>query len=350
MASSKPSFPFPVLAPDPSDEVVREFGPLLRIYKSGRIERPLVAPPVDPSHDAATGVQSKDVHLGSYSAKLPVVVYVHGDGFVAESAASPSYHLFLNRLAAAVPALVVSVDYRLAPEHPLPAGYEDCLATLKWALSAADPWVAAHGDLARVFVAGDSAGGNICHHLTIHPDIVVGVQQESRPPPPPLKGAVLIHPTVVADVGRRAHPRGRGRGARGPHRALHGRGALVPRVPQDQRYGRPADEPHGARSAEAPHAGVRPRHGVRRGGRLPQVARPRVRRGGGRGGLGDGDAGAGAGVELLETMADADDAMADMDACALVRLRACGVRELRGESVYTLVTVRWEWAARFPEP
>ncbi|CAD6243985.1 unnamed protein product [Miscanthus lutarioriparius] len=134
MASSKPSFPFPVPAPDPSDEVVREFGPLLRIYKSGRIERPLVAPPVDPGHDAATGVQSKDVHLGSYSvrlylppvaadgakAKLPVVVYFHGGGFVAESAASPSYHLFLNRLAAAVPALVVSVDYRLAPEHPLP--------------------------------------------------------------------------------------------------------------------------------------------------------------------------------------------------------------------------------------
>ncbi|XP_066327708.1 tuliposide A-converting enzyme 1, chloroplastic-like [Miscanthus floridulus] len=208
MASSEPSFPFPVPAPDPSDEVVREFGPLLRIYKSGRIERPLVAPPVDPGHDAATGVQSKDVHLGSYSvrlylppvaadsamAKLPVVVYVHGGGFVAESAASPSYHLFLNRLAAAVPALLVSVDYRLAPEHPLPAGYDDCLAALKWVLSAADPWVAAHGDLARVFVAGDSAGGNICHHLAIHPDIVVSVQQESRPPPPPLKGAVLIHP------------------------------------------------------------------------------------------------------------------------------------------------------------
>ncbi|XP_066318699.1 tuliposide A-converting enzyme 2, chloroplastic-like [Miscanthus floridulus] len=209
MASSKPSisFPFPVPAPDPSDEVVREFGPLLRIYKSGRIERPLVAPPVDPGHDAATGVQSKDVHLGSYSArlylppvadgakaKLPIVVYVHGGGFVAESAASPGYHLFLNRLAAACPALVVSVDYRLAPEHPLPAGYDDCLAALKWVLSAADPWVAAHGDLARVFVAGDSAGGNICHHLAIHPDVLVHQQQQQQQARPPLKGAVLIHP------------------------------------------------------------------------------------------------------------------------------------------------------------
>nr|ACG31538.1 gibberellin receptor GID1L2 [Zea mays] len=205
MAPSKPLFPVAVPAPDPSDEVVREFGPLLRIYKSGRIERPLVAPPVEPGHDAATGVQSKDVHLGSYSArlylppsagagaKLPVVVYVHGGGFVAESAASPNYHLFLNRLAAACPALAVSVDYRLAPEHPLPAGYDDCLAALKWVLSAADPWVAAHGDLARVFVAGDSAGGNVCHHLAIHPD-VVQAQRARQAGAPPLKGAVLIHP------------------------------------------------------------------------------------------------------------------------------------------------------------
>ncbi|OEL29819.1 Tuliposide A-converting enzyme 1, chloroplastic [Dichanthelium oligosanthes] len=196
--ASNSGFPIPPPA-DPSDEVVREFGPLLRIYKSGRIERPLVPPPVGPGHDAATGVDSKDVHLGAYSVrlylppaaaaaeggaskKLPVVVYVHGGGFVAESAASPHYHRFLNELAAACPALCVSVEYRLAPEHPLPAGYEDCLAALKWALSAADPWVAAHGDLARVFVAGDSAGANACHHLAIHPDIRA------------LKGAVLIHP------------------------------------------------------------------------------------------------------------------------------------------------------------
>ncbi|RLN07331.1 gibberellin receptor GID1L2 [Panicum miliaceum] len=197
-SNSNPAFPFPVPAPaDPADEVVREFGPLLRIYKSGRVERPLVAPPVGPGHDAATGVHSRDVDLGACSVrlylppvadgagKLPVVVYVHGGGFVAESAASPSYHLFLNRLAAACPALGVSVDYRLAPEHPLPAGYDDCLAALKWALSAADPWVAAHGDLGRVFVAGDSAGANICHHLAMQPDVRGHA---------PLKGAVLIHP------------------------------------------------------------------------------------------------------------------------------------------------------------
>jgi acetyl esterase/lipase len=215
-----PALPTPAPA-DPADEVVREFGPLLRIYKSGRVERPLVPPPVGPGLDAATGVDSRDVDLGgSYSVrlylppqaqaaaangeetkkKLPVVVYVHGGGFVAESAASPHYHRFLNALAAACPALGVSVEYRLAPEHPLPAGYDDCLAALRWALSSgagADPWIAAHGDMGRVFIAGDSAGANICHHLATHPDIqglAAGAGAASPAGRPPLKGAVLIHP------------------------------------------------------------------------------------------------------------------------------------------------------------
>ncbi|KAF7035522.1 hypothetical protein CFC21_046387 [Triticum aestivum] len=183
-------------APAADDELMHEFGPLLRVYKSGRIERPLVLPPVAPGPDPSTGVQSKDVDLGAYSArlylppsaaaataaKLPVIVYVHGGGFVAESAKSPNYHRFLNDLSSACPALGVSLDYRLAPEHPLPAAYDDCLDALRWVLSAADPWVAAHGDLDRVFVAGDSAGANICHHVAIQP----GAAR--------LGGAVLIHP------------------------------------------------------------------------------------------------------------------------------------------------------------
>ncbi|EMS52259.1 putative carboxylesterase 13 [Triticum urartu] len=140
-------------APAADDELLHEFGPLLRVYRSGRLERPLVLPPVAPGLDPSTGVQSKDVDLGAYSArlylpptaatttaKLPVIVYVHGGGFVAESAKSPNYHRFLNDLASACPALGVSLDYRLAPEHPLPAAYDDCLDALRWVLSAADPW------------------------------------------------------------------------------------------------------------------------------------------------------------------------------------------------------------------
>lgn len=199
------------LAPAPApaaDELLHEFGPLLRVYKSGRIERPLVLPPVAPGPDPSTGVQSKDVDLGAYSArlylppsaaagtaaKLPVIVYVHGGGFVAESAKSPNYHRFLNDLTSACPALGVSLDYRLAPEHPLPAAYDDCLDALRWVLSAADPWVAAHGDLGRVFVAGASAGGNIAHNMAIAAGASGLFAAATR-----LEGAVLLHPSFSGE-------------------------------------------------------------------------------------------------------------------------------------------------------
>ncbi|CAN6238084.1 unnamed protein product [Urochloa humidicola] len=212
-----------------ADEVLHEFG-IVRVYKSGRVERPFVTPPVAPGLDAATGVESRDVHLGAYSVrlylppaaaaaggKLPVVVYVHGGGFVAESAASPGCHRFVNTLAAACPALAVSVEYRLAPEHPLPAAYDDSLAALQWTLSAAHPWFAAHGDLGRVFVAGDSAGANICHHLAVHPDIVVNSGAGTGRRRRRLKGAVLIHPWFwgsEAVGGEPRHPAARAMGAR----------------------------------------------------------------------------------------------------------------------------------------
>jgi acetyl esterase len=87
---------------------------------------------------------------------LPVVVYFHGGGFVIGDIAS--HDTICQRLAAGVPALVVSVDYRLAPEHRFPAAVVDC--------DAATRWVSAHaselgGDPARLAVAGDSAGGNL---------------------------------------------------------------------------------------------------------------------------------------------------------------------------------------------
>ncbi|KAJ1262607.1 hypothetical protein BS78_09G121700 [Paspalum vaginatum] len=235
MASERAAAPTSEAA---ADEVLHDLG-LVRVYKSGRVERPFVAPPVAPGLDAATGVQSRDIQLGSYSVRLylppttaataggkactlPVIVYIHGGGFVAESAASPGCHGFLNRLTAACPALGVSVEYRLAPEHPLPAAYDDCLAALKWTLSAADAWVAAHGDLDRVFLAGDSAGANICHYVAVHSDVVNAPMmthqgQGGGPRLRALEGAVLIHPWFWGSeaVGREpSHPTARAMGAR----------------------------------------------------------------------------------------------------------------------------------------
>ncbi|KAJ7549343.1 hypothetical protein O6H91_07G049500 [Diphasiastrum complanatum] len=108
--------------------------------------------------------------------KLPIVLYFHGGGFVGYSCASSVYHTFCERLAKSTDTIVVSVEYRLAPEHRLPAAYEDAAMALKWvqmelasveAGGSCEPWLASHADPSRCFLMGDSAGGNIVHHLSL---------------------------------------------------------------------------------------------------------------------------------------------------------------------------------------
>lgn len=188
------------MEPTAADEVLVDAPMQFRIYKSGRIER-LNQSFVPPGLDEATGVTSKDVVLDSTtglsarvylpklqdpSKKLPVVVYIHGGAFIIGSARDATYHSYVNSLAAAAGALVVSVDYRLAPEHPLPVAYDDSWAALRWAASAQDEWVARHGDVGRIFLSGDSAGANIVHDML--------VRAASGNSGPRIEGAVLCHP------------------------------------------------------------------------------------------------------------------------------------------------------------
>ena len=92
---------------------------------------------------------------------LPTVVFIHGGGFVVGSVRT---HDALARLIAAdTHALVVSVDYRLAPEQPFPAAVDDCWTALQWV---ADHAAELGGDPERIAVAGDSAGGNLAAVLT----------------------------------------------------------------------------------------------------------------------------------------------------------------------------------------
>ncbi|KAK9072734.1 hypothetical protein SSX86_009169 [Deinandra increscens subsp. villosa] len=101
--------------------------------------------------------------------KLPVVFYLHGGGFCLGSFAWPNFHNCCLRLASALPAVVVAPDYRLAPEHRLPAAFDDSVTALKWLQTVAPEMkdVVDGLDFDRVFVTGDSSGGNIAHHLAV---------------------------------------------------------------------------------------------------------------------------------------------------------------------------------------
>jgi len=89
-------------------------------------------------------------------AARPCIFEIHGGGFMFGTL--DMMDGWCDQIAAAVDAVVVSVDYRLAPEHPFPAGIDDCYAALKWT---ADNAKALGIDLARIVIAGQSAGGGL---------------------------------------------------------------------------------------------------------------------------------------------------------------------------------------------
>ncbi|GAB2300677.1 hypothetical protein Dimus_034713 [Dionaea muscipula] len=180
-------------------EVAHEFLPFVRVYKDGTVERLIDPPQVPPSlDDPATGVSSKDVILFptttgvsariylpplTSTEKIPILVYFHGGGFCVGSAFSAADHRYMNTVSSQAHVLAISVEYRLAPAHPLPIAYDDCFSSLQWVAShktthgsgsgpwpvahGPDPWLVAHGDFDKVFTGGDSAGGNIAHNVAM---------------------------------------------------------------------------------------------------------------------------------------------------------------------------------------
>ncbi|MED6157151.1 hypothetical protein PIB30_020652 [Stylosanthes scabra] len=188
-------------------EIHRELPPLLRVYKDGTVERFLGSSYVPPSEqDPDTGVSSKDIvisenplisarlflpKLENQHQKLPILVYYHGGAFCLESAFSFLHQRYLNIIASHAKALVVSIEYRLAPEHPLPAAYEDGWYALNWITSSkSEPWLMNHGDFNRFYIGGDTSGANIAHYALLR----VGGGVDHLPNQVKISGALLAFP------------------------------------------------------------------------------------------------------------------------------------------------------------
>ena len=101
-----------------------------------------------------------DVHFPA-EAPAPVLLLLHGGGWIM---GSPASHERLAREFAARGFLTVSVDYPRAPRRRFPAGYEGCLAALRWAGRTAERF---GGDASRLVVAGDSAGANLAAAIAV---------------------------------------------------------------------------------------------------------------------------------------------------------------------------------------
>ena len=104
----------------------------------------------------AAGPMPTNIYTPDGDGPFPVIVYYHGGGWVI--ADKDVYDGGARALAMMAKAVVVSPNYRLAPEHKFPAAHDDALATYQWAVANA---TSIHGDPARVALAGESAGGNL---------------------------------------------------------------------------------------------------------------------------------------------------------------------------------------------
>lgn len=96
---------------------------------------------------------------------VPVIIFFHGGSFAHSSANSAIYDILCRRLVGTCKAVVVSVNYRRAPENRYPSAYDDGWTVLKWAKSRS--WLQSKDSKAHIYLAGDSSGGNIVHHVAL---------------------------------------------------------------------------------------------------------------------------------------------------------------------------------------
>jgi acetyl esterase/lipase len=172
-------------------QVVEDFFGVVQLFSDGSVVRGdesvvMLAGPLpdvlgvewkDVVYDAARNLKVRvyrpPLADGEESNKLPVLVYFHGGGYCMGAYDQQMFHSCCQRFAAELPALVLSVQYRLAPEHRLPAAVDDGATFLSWLRRqaelgpGAETWLAESADFARTFVSGLSAGANLAHHVVV---------------------------------------------------------------------------------------------------------------------------------------------------------------------------------------
>lgn len=133
----------------------------------------------DVTYPTPEGDRPARVYRPEVEGPVPTVLFIHGGGFVIGDIETHDDQARL--ICSEVGAVVVSIDYRLAPEHPFPAGYLDCVAALDHVVATVD---SLGGDATRIAVAGDSAGGNLS----------AGVAIAARDKGLALKAQLLLYP------------------------------------------------------------------------------------------------------------------------------------------------------------
>ena len=175
------------MSSDATPHVVEDFFGVVRLLSDGSVVRgdESVLMPAGPfpdipgvewkdvAYDTARGLKVRVYRSSSVArGRLPVLVYFHGGGYCIGAYDKPMFHSCCQRFAAELPAVVLSVQYRLAPEHRLPAAIDDGATFFSWlrrqAAAGTEPWLEESADFAQTFVSGVSAGANLAHHVVVH--------------------------------------------------------------------------------------------------------------------------------------------------------------------------------------
>jgi acetyl esterase len=146
---------------------------------------PLSVRTEDRYYEREGGKSRVRIYTPGEKALYPIVVFYHGGGWSWLSIDAYDYEC--ENIAKGADCIVVSVEYRFAPEHKFPIGIEDSYSALEWVASSAPTF---HGDNARIGLAGDSSGGNFAAALSL----MYWERRKER-----LAAQALIYPCVNLD-------------------------------------------------------------------------------------------------------------------------------------------------------